>query len=137
MLRTLAPLFFSFVVAACGGSSPQPTTTPSSGEPGATEPAPAAARKVRLMHGPMTYVMDSVQGQLDKAGEAILASPLVAELRSMGLEVDVSGSEEADGDEVAVVDADGVEIIVTTLERVDSDEAPADVVEAVRSKFGL
>ncbi|MEZ4364914.1 MAG: hypothetical protein R2939_01340 [Kofleriaceae bacterium] len=137
-----AALLVSLV--ACGGTGPAPAPTPipatTDGDPPPTAVTPAPAETgelaVVLRHGPMTYVMDSLRGQLDKAGVAVRESDLFAALTGLGLAVTVDGVLEG-GDDVVVETVDGTELGRLELHDVDRGAVPDGLMADVRAHFGI
>lgn len=113
------PIVIAFVLAlfACGGRPPAVVGNRST----------SAVRHVVVHHALMTYVMDSPEGQRDKARDAVEASKLVAAIRERGHAIEIR-FDAAAGDDV-VVEVEGRELGRASLHDIAGGAAPAQILD--------
>jgi hypothetical protein len=95
--------FLLVLLTACSTTAPKAPTPPAN-TADATAPAPAPP-VVTLAVGRMSFVMDSPEGQRDKAEAAVRSSDLAAQLVALGYRVAVVFDETA-GDHVIATTGD-------------------------------
>jgi len=123
-MRVITPsLVLSLLVAGCGAASPPLSNT------ARVEPRPV--RALVIVHGRMSYVMDSPVGQRHKAERALRASDLIHQLAAAGWEISYR-FDDAAGDQVTIVAADGEELGRAELMALDGKPAPAEILARAR-----
>jgi hypothetical protein len=132
MRTALLTLVLTLSLVACGKNSAKPADRPPVAEK-KPEPPTSAAKAVVIKHGKMTYVMDTPEGQLDKARSQIEGSDLVAKIAALG--VTVTYEPDPNLDDTVVVSAEGKELGRTELRELDG--SPDMLVAAVKAHFQL
>lgn len=135
IIRSLVTVLVLTLVAATGcGSAAQSPAIAAPADDRPVDPAPVGERAVVIQHGPMTYVMDTLPNQVQKARAALEESALVAQLTSAGIAVTYVGDESL-GDVVIVVAGDH-ELGRAELRELDDQPAPAALLDAIHAHFG-
>ncbi|MBP9088767.1 MAG: hypothetical protein KBG15_21770 [Kofleriaceae bacterium] len=117
------------------GSTAQETPTAATPTPPAAGASTAAITAVDVFYNAMTDVMDTPNNQQRLAEEAVKNSNLVAELKSMGLTVNVLHNG-AVGDEVVVKAADGTELGRAALHDIERKNTPAAMLDKISAAIG-
>ena len=122
-------LAFVFVMlSACWTTTPRPEPAPR--EP-VLRPEPATPLEVTLAVGRMSFVMDSPEGQREKAEAAVRGSDLAGRLTALGYHVEVV-FDEAAGDDVIASTRDGAELGRIELFELTRGRGGDPIVEAAR-----
>ena len=125
--------FLLVLLAACSTTAVKDPAPPSNT---ANAPAPApSSREVTLAVGRMSYVMDSPEGQRDKAEAAVRSSELAGQLIELGYRVAVVFDETA-GDDVVATTGDGAELGRVELFELSRGRGGEPIVEAARRRLG-
>ncbi len=115
-------MWLAVAVSACASTSPPPVV--------ANQASPTAIKRVIVRHALMTYVMDSPDGQRDKAHAAVEASELVEAIKAKKYEVEIR-FDAATGDDVVVERTDGKVLGRAPLHDIAGGAAPAQILDAL------
>jgi len=120
------------LLAACATTVTKEPTPPSNVS-AAAAPAPAPPA-VTLAVGRMSFVMDSPEGQREKAEEAVRSSELAAQLIELGYRVTIVFDESA-GDDVIATTGDGAELGRVELFELSHGRGGEPIVAAARQQI--
>jgi hypothetical protein len=119
------------LAAACGGARSSPSTPTPTPVASPTATAAPHALEVVLRFGPLTSVMDSPRGQVEKAEAILRRSDLVAQLTAYGYQVSYAGDVHLPGDLVIVEDRG--EIGRAQLDELTAASTPPALLEVARA----
>ena len=112
-------MWLALAVSACASTSPPPVV--------ANQASPATVKRVIVRHALMTYVMDSPEGQRDKAHAAVEASKLVEAIKARRYEIEIR-FDAAAGDDV-IVERAGHEVGRASLHDIAGGAAPVQILD--------
>lgn len=115
-------IWLALAFSACAGTAPPPAVA---------NQASATVKKVVVRHALMTFVMDSPEGQRDKARAAVETSKLVEAITArVGRNVEIEiRFDAAAGDDVIVERADGHEAGRASLHAIAGGAVPVEILD--------
>lgn len=116
--RSFRWIWLALAFSSCATTAPPPVANRQS----------AVVKKVVVRHALMTYVMDSPEGQRDKARAAVEASKLVEAIGARKYEIEIR-FDAAAGDDVIVEGADGREVGRAPLHDIAGGAAPVQILD--------